>query len=87
MTRYYKVIEGGYIIGIGTGCGGEEITGDEYAEILAAIRTKPEAEAGYDWRLKENLTWEQHEVPVTDGDDEEISDGEAMAIITGGVDG
>ena len=90
MTRYYKVIENGYITGIGTGHGGTEIDGEEYAEILAAIRTKPEAGAGYDWRLKENLTWEQYELPpveTADGDDGEISDGEALDIITGGTDG
>lgn len=61
--KYYKTIESGYIISIGTGSGGEEITEQEYAEILATIRNKPTARDGYDYRLKTDLTWEEYALP------------------------
>lgn len=84
--RYYKLIKNGYILIIGTGRGGVEITAEEYNEILAIINNKPEAEPGYDYNLREDLTWEKIEVPIIEPDEEEISDSEALAIITGGVD-
>ena len=61
--RYYKTIDSGYIISIGTGSGGEEITEQEYAEILATIRNKPTAREGFDYRLKTDLTWEEYAMP------------------------
>ena len=61
--RFYKTIDGGYIISIGTGNGGEEITEQEYAEILTVIRNKPTAREGFDYRLKTDLTWEEYELP------------------------
>ena len=61
--RYYKTTNNGYIISIGTGFGGTEITEQEYAEILAVIRNKPTARDGYDYRLKTDLTWELVELP------------------------
>lgn len=82
--RYYKLIEDGYLTAIGTGNGGIEITAEEYESILTLIREKPTAEAGYDYRLKEDLTWELYECPVIDDDEIEISDTEALNIIVGG---
>ena len=82
--RYYKSIENNHILGIGTGCGGVEITADEYNEIMSVIKNKPETESGYDYILRDNLTWEKIEVPIVELDDEEISDEEALEIITGG---
>lgn len=64
--RYYKIIKNGYIISIGTGSGGAEITESEYAEILAVIRNKPTPSDGYDYRLKADLTWEGYELPPTE---------------------
>lgn len=61
--RYYKTIGNGYILSIGTGNGGTEITEQEYAEILAVIRNKPTAREGYDYRLKTDLTWEEYALP------------------------
>jgi hypothetical protein len=61
--RYNKTIDSGYIISIGTGSGGTEITEQEYAEILATIRKKPNASGGYDYRLKTGLTWEEYKLP------------------------
>ncbi len=67
--RYYKDVDNGYILGIGTGVGGEEITAAEYDEIMTAIQTRPTEteEAGY--RLKTDLTWEQYEKEPEPEDD------------------
>ena len=61
--RYYKTKDSGYIISIGTGNGGIEITEQEYAEILETIRNKPTPHDGYDYRLKTDLTWEEYAMP------------------------
>lgn len=79
--RYYKMIKDGYILGVGTGAGGVEITKEEYDEILTLVRNKPTAEAGYDNRLKEDLTWELVEVPVVEPTDDEISGNELLSMI------
>ena len=83
--RYYKMIIDGYLVAVGSGSGGTEITAEEYAELLNIIRTKPVASEGYDYRLKTDLTWEVYERPVIPLEDEEISDTEALNIITGGA--
>lgn len=82
--RHYKNIENGYILGIGKGAGGKEISAKEYNEILSVIHSKPEAEAGYDYKLKEDSTWELVEVPTIDPAEDEIGDEEALNIILGG---
>lgn len=81
--RYYKKIDNDYILFIGTGVGGEEITGEEYRYLLSVIHGCPVAEAGYRYLLKSDLTWELVEAPAVDADPE-ISDAEALAIILGG---
>ena len=83
--RYYKIITDGYLVAVGSGSGGTEITEAEYAELLNIIRSKPVATEGYDYRLKSNLTWELYELPPMPIEDEEISDTEALNIITGGA--
>lgn len=82
--RCYKIVESGYIPGIGTGAGGIEITAEEYNEIMAIIRNRPTPPEGYDYRLREDLTWEEYQLPIIDPAEEEISDSEALAIILGG---
>lgn len=79
---YYKIINGEYIIGIGTGSGEVEITREEYETILSVIRSCPAAEPGYVYKLRTDLTWEQVEAPRAEADPE-ISDAEAVGIITG----
>lgn len=79
---YYKHIEDGFITSIGTGMGQTEITQEEYDSILAVIQSRPTPEAGFDYRLCEDLTWEQVECPIDD--DPELSEQEAMDIILGG---
>lgn len=83
--RLYKLIEDGYITAIGEGFDGEEITAEEYNNIIQLILSKPTADAGYDYKLKEDLTWELVEVPVIDTGEEEISAEEALDIILGGA--
>lgn len=85
MIRYYKKIEDGYIVMIGTGAGGVEITAEEYLQLTNAFYAMPEPAEGYAYRLKEDLTWEEFEIPVINPDEEEISDEEALSIIAGGI--
>ena len=58
--RYYKVIENGYIMSVGTGGGGTEITEQEYNTVLAVIQQKPPRTTTTDYHLKEDLTWEEY---------------------------
>lgn len=63
--RYYKRVSNGYIVSVGTGFGGTEITEAEYSNIIAIISTRPEAD-GNGYRLREDLTWEAYDLPVED---------------------
>ena len=84
--RYYKILQDGYILSIGKGAGGEDLTELEYTQILDSIRNKPTAPDGYDYRLKSDLTWERLELSVTPEDaDPDLTDSEALAIILGGT--
>lgn len=58
----YKYINDKYIIGVGTGSGGEEITEQEYNNILDKINNRPEAPEGYSYRLTTTMEWELCEV-------------------------
>lgn len=80
VMRYYKQISNGYILLIGIGNGGTEITEDEYNEIKSVINNKPQGTETYDYMLKEDLTWEMYEIePVEpEADAEEI-----VNILTG----
>lgn len=61
--RQYKTVSGGYLVSIGIGINGEEITNKEYCEILSIIRNKPKAREGFGFRLKTDLTWEEYALP------------------------
>lgn len=80
--RYFKQIENGYILAIGTGGGGVAITEQEYNEIMSVIQQKPPRTETTDFRLKVDLTWEEYEVPPEppEGD---IDDAEALNILLG----
>ena len=84
MNKYYKNVEEGYVATIGIGIGDVEITQEEYEHILSVIRSCPTAEPGYMYKLRADLTWEQAEAPRVETDPE-ISDAEAVEIITGVV--
>jgi hypothetical protein len=72
IMKHYKNINNGYITSISTGAGQIEITKQEYNKILEVIRNKPIiAENGYDYKLKEDLTWELYELPIIEYDEEQ----------------
>ena len=81
--KYFKKVQSGYIIYVGTGLGGTEITESEYNEIMTAIYNRPQETAEIGYRLKTDLTWESYEKepqPEPDLSAEEIVD-----IIFGGA--
>lgn len=84
--RYYKQTSNNYIIAIGTGAGGTEITKAEYDEIMAIIQNRPAAE-GKGYRLKTDLTWGEYDLPPEPepSDEDELSDTEALNILLGGA--
>lgn len=80
---YTKFVNDGYIVFVSPdNSGNVEITESEYNEIMTAIKNKPTPSKGKGYRLKEDLTWEEYDLPVP-SDDDEITDEEAFAIITG----
>lgn len=79
---YKKYVSGGYIISIGTGGMGEEIPESEYNEILAVIHNKPPRTENTDYKLREDLTWEEYPVDPPDPDPE-IDDAELLDILMG----
>lgn len=68
---FYKYINDKYIIGVGTGSGGEEITEQEYNNILDKINNRPEAPEGYSYRLTTAMEWELCETPKIEPTTEE----------------
>ena len=83
--RYYKQILDDYILAIGKGYGGDEISEAEYNEIMSVIRSCPN-EAGKGYRLRTDLTWEEYYLPpVVVSDDDELSAEEALEILLGGA--
>lgn len=84
--RFYKLIDNEYISSIGTGGGGTEIAESEYYKILSTIQNKPPREGSIDYRLKEDLTWEQYErEPEPPAEEMEIDSEEALNLLLGGV--
>lgn len=86
MTRYYKQTDDVYILAVGVGVGGMEISAAEYSEILSIIQNCPIAE-GKGYRLKTDLTWEAYDMPPEPepSDEDELSDAEALNILLGGA--
>lgn len=84
MTRYYKQTDAVYILAVGVGVGGMEISADEYSEILSVIQNRPITE-GKGYRLKTDLTWEAYDLPPAPepSDEDELSDAEALNVIMG----
>ena len=79
---FYKIVADNYIVAIGTGNGGEEITETRYNEILSMLRNRPVAPDGFDYRLTKELEWELYELPPVD--EPELTADEALDIILGG---
>lgn len=80
--RYYKTIIDGYLVSVGTGTGGTEITETEYNELLSIIHNRPTAPSGYDYRLKaDTLEWELVELPPIDDTDEEATESDYIEAL------
>ncbi len=60
--RFFKHVDNGYIVAIGTGTFGN-ISEEEYNTILSIIHNKPPRTETTDYRLREDLTWEEYEIP------------------------
>lgn len=56
--RYYKQVSNGYIVSVGIGNTGVEITKDEYDKIREVVKSSPEDNDKFNYRLKENLSWD-----------------------------
>lgn len=85
---YQKIVENGYITGIVKGVTVGNITEEEYHTILSVIRAKPTASKGFDYKLREDLTWELYELPTPartaeDGAEERRSQGTVQQIRSG----
>ena len=81
--RYYKNVDNGYILAIGTGNGGTEITEAEYNKILSVIQTRPQSTETTDYKLRVNLTWESYDIEP-EPEEDEIDESEALEILLGG---
>lgn len=79
--RYYREDVDGYLVSIGVGDGGTEITAEEYDNLLALIADKPAPPEGYDYRLTSELEWEQHELPVAPDPMDEVLDAATAATV------
>lgn len=61
--RYRVFTNGGYIISIQHNAENGNATEEEYQKIMDAIRNKPTAPEGHDYRLTVGLEWELYELP------------------------
>lgn len=80
--RYYKTIIDEYLVSVGIGAGGTEITESEYCNLLDAIHTRPaDAPERCDYRLKTDLTWELYELPEIPEEDEDATLDDALGAL------
>lgn len=88
MKDFYKVVDNGYITGIGTNGNdsADAITDAEYNHLLSLIRSAPAAPDGYTYRLRaDNLEWEMVELPpAPEYEPTEADKAEAYDILIGG---
>ena len=81
--RKYKIVKDGYVLNVGDGLSGEEITDEEYEEILSVIQSVPTPPTGFCYRLKTDLTWEAYAIDPSDPDPD-IDGAEAFDFLFGG---
>lgn len=81
METYFKRTEGDYIALIGIGNDAEEISQEEYETILAVINSRPNAEPGYTYKLRTDLTWELCEVPPVPEEDLEATEEDYLSAL------
>lgn len=70
-----------YSIASGSSISGAAISEDEYNRILAAIKNKPTAPEGFDYRLRQDLAWELYELPEMEEIPEEATEGDYIAAL------
>lgn len=81
--RFWKIASDSYIVAVGIGNLGEEVTESEYNKLQAVISSAPTAPDGYGYHLREDMTWELYELP-TEETDPELTEAEVLDIILGG---
>lgn len=85
MINYYKCVEEGYIIAIGTN-GPDTVTAissDEYQRILEIFHNKPEPPTGYDYILRDSdLQWELIELPPEPVDDPDAQPEDYVQVLS-----
>ena len=80
--RYYKTIIDSYLVAVGTGTGGTEITESEYNDLLSIIHNRPTPSTGFDYKLKaDTLTWELVELPPIDETDDEATESDYITAL------
>lgn len=74
----------GYIICVGDGAGGTEISEERYNDIISAFNSKPQSTETTGYRLKADLTWEAYEIPEPEPEPEPDAE-EILSILLGGA--
>lgn len=72
---YYCSTKDGYILSVGLISTYDPddngyISEERYLELVEVFRSKPKAPNGFDYRLKEDLTWEMYELPSVEESEE-----------------
>ena len=96
MRYYAQYNESGKLLAIGTGCGGIEITEEEYNRLLAEIRTKASlvnqlyngeitiSDVPTEWQEEIQRRVDERIAAEGEADEQDISAEEALDIILGG---
>ena len=77
---YYKNIENGYIVSVGTGNSNNPIQKEEYNTIMSVIQNRPHAE-GKGYRLRTDLTWEEYDLPPEPPGEDEVTLDDALDML------
>ena len=97
MTRYYKQTDGMYILAVGVGAGGTEITEAEYNTLLSEIREKAALvdklysgeitieDVPTDWQGEIQSRVDERISAEGAAEEQEISAEEALEILLGGA--
>lgn len=65
MDNYFKITNNGYIESVGIGTIGTPISEMTYNFIMQLVQNRPTPREGYEYRLKEDFTWEEY-IPEED---------------------
>ena len=85
--RYFEIQNNGYVVGVGKGNVGIEISEERYNSVLSALPLKPPATENTDYLLTIGLVWEPYERPPAPPLEPTIEDkAEAYDILMGEAD-